>query len=86
MARDSKLINIAFDLICFILVLIDFIVTKTLLYGTTEKLYPVRQGFFCEDTSIRLPFQESYLSYPIVDSLSFVIPILVVSISSINSI
>lgn len=86
MARDSKTINVAFDFLCFILVLIDYLVTKTLVYGTTDKLYPIKQGFFCEDKSIQLPFKEPWMDYAGLCALIYIVPIVVVSRFSTNSI
>lgn len=79
MASNVKLINFVFDSICFTLVFIAFMVIKISLYGTTEGLYPTKQGFLCGDTSIQKPLKEEYLRYEVVCSLSYIIPIVVVS-------
>ena len=79
MASNIKLINFVFDSICFVVVLTVFIVIKITLYGTTEGLYPTKQGFVCGDTSIQKPLKEDYLSYEVVCPLSYVIPVVVVS-------
>ncbi|XP_078353617.1 phospholipid phosphatase 2-like [Oculina patagonica] len=80
MASNVKLINIVFDLICFILVFIVFLVIKITLYGSAEGLYPAKQGFLCGDTSIQKPLKENYLGHEVVDPLSFIIPIVVILI------
>ncbi|KAJ7386590.1 Phospholipid phosphatase 3 [Desmophyllum pertusum] len=80
MASNVKLINIIFDLICFILVLVVFIVIKILLYGTAEGLYPYKREFMCGDTSIHQPVKEETIGYDVIDPLSFVIPIVVIMI------
>lgn len=79
MASNIKLINFVFDSICFIAVLTVLIVIKITLYGTTEGLYPTKQGFLCGDTSIQKPIKEDYLRYEVVCTLSYIIPIVVVS-------
>lgn len=40
-----------------------------------------RQGFFCDDESIRYPFKESTVSYKLVLSVGFLINLLVVSVT-----
>lgn len=80
MASNVKIINIVFDLICFIIILILFMVIKITLYGTAEGLYPTKQGFLCGDTSIQKPYKESYLGHEVIIPLSFIIPIVVVSL------
>lgn len=79
MASNIKLINFVFDSICFVAVLTVLIVIKITLYGTTEGLYPTKQGFLCGDTSIQKPIKEDYLRYEVVCTLSYIIPIVVVS-------
>lgn len=79
MASNIKLINFVFDSICFVAVLIVLIVIKITLYGTTEGLYPTKQGFLCGDTGIQKPIKEDYLRYEVVCTLSYIIPIVVVS-------
>ena len=83
MASNVKLVNFVFDSICFIVVLIVYIVIKITLYGTTEGLYPTKQGFLCGDTSIQKPLKEEYFHYEMVCSLSYVIPIVVVSYNTV---
>ena len=84
MASNVKLTNFVFDSVCFIAVLIAFIVIKITLYGTTEGLYPTKQGFLCGDTSIQKPFKEEYLRYEVISSLSYIIPIVVVSSNTVS--
>lgn len=84
MASNVKLTNFVFDSICFIAVLIAFIVIKITLYGTTEGLYPTKQGFLCGDTSIQKPFKEEYLRYEVISSLSYIIPMVVVSSNTVS--
>lgn len=79
MASNIKLINFVFDSVCFVAVLIVLIVIKIALYGTTEGLYPTKQGFLCGDTNIQKPIKEDYLRYEVVCTLSYIIPIVVVS-------
>lgn len=85
MASKVKLINIAFDLVCFTLVLALFIVIKILTYGTAEGLYPTKRGFLCGDTNIQWPFKEDSISLEISDSLSFIVPIVVILIVEISN-
>jgi len=70
---------------CFVAVLIVFIVIKITLYGTTDGLYPTKQGFLCGDTSIQQPLKEEYLHNEVVCSLSYIIPIVVVSCNAVRS-
>ena len=84
MASNVKLINFVFDSICFITVLVVFIVIKITLYGTTEGLYPTERGFLCGDTSIQKPLKERYLRHEVVCSLSYIIPTLVVSCNAVG--
>ena len=79
MASNTKRINITFDLICFMLVLVLFIMIKTLIYGTNEGLYPTKRGFLCGDRSIQWPFKESTIPPVTNNVLSYIIPIVVVS-------
>lgn len=85
MASNVKLINFVFDSICFMVVLIVFIVIKITLYGTTKGLYPTKQGFLCGDTSIQKPLKEDYLRHEVVCSLSYIIPIVVILIVEISN-
>jgi len=79
MASKIKLMNILFDEICFILVLILFVVVKILMYGTDGGLYPTKRGFLCGDTSIQWPLKEESVPVEINDPLSYIIPVVVVS-------
>jgi len=80
MASKIKLMNILFDEICFILVLILFVVVKILMYGTDGGLYPTKRGFLCGDTSIQWPLKEESVPVEINDPLSYIIPVVVILI------
>ena len=84
MASNIKLINIVFDLICFFLVFIVFLVVNILTYATDEGLYPAKRAFLCGDTSIQWPHKEESIPMEINDPLSFIIPIVVVSFHSVS--
>lgn len=79
MASKIKLTNILVDLLCFLVVLVLFIASEVFIYGTDEGLYPFKRDFLCGDMSIQWPKKESTVSFMINVTLSFVIPIVVVS-------
>ena len=79
MASKIKLMNILVDLLCFLVVLVLFIASEVFIYGTDEGLYPFKRDFLCGDMSIQWPKKESTVPFTINVTVSFVIPIVVVS-------
>ena len=85
MASKIKLTNILVDLLCFLVVLVLFIADEVFIYGTDEGLYPFKRDFLCGDKSIQWPKKESTVPFTINATLSFVIPIVVVSDQDLTS-
>ena len=80
MTSNIKLLTVGVDLVCFLLVVVELIVAKVLIYSTETGLYPNKRGFHCDDISIQRPIAHELVPYEINAILSFIIPVTVVSL------